>query len=79
MEGCCTKCATGDCCKCEHACEHCLDCDLDNPCMIKETSNSELVDVLKEFRTKCEYEDKWFGKKDYFLNKLLLQYYFKIK
>jgi hypothetical protein len=39
LENCCAKCATGDCCKCENACEHCMDCDLDNPCMIKENSN----------------------------------------
>lgn len=33
-----------------------------NPCMIRETSNKELIAVLTEFDFKGEAEDKWYGK-----------------
>jgi hypothetical protein len=33
----------------------------ENPCMFREVSSKELVQVLNEFLLKSEYTDKWFG------------------
>ncbi|EAR99464.1 protein kinase (macronuclear) [Tetrahymena thermophila SB210] len=56
QEGC------GNCLQCED-CHQCTECDprMMNPCLIRETSNKELMIVLKEFDFKGEAEDKWYG------------------
>jgi len=50
---------------CAEGCNGCGCGDWDvkilNPCMIRETSNTELMTVLKEFDFKGETEDKWYG------------------
>lgn len=42
----------------------CAGCDLSrfNPCLIRETTNKELIAVLSEFDFKGEADDKWYGK-----------------